>query len=202
MRKGKLIEPKLRELFGFSSQAFARAKSTEVSTRNPRYGPRITSRKPNILLLLPCYFRKRLSSIGSTNRAKEKGRLGISDCEMRGFRCQMSVEAHFVRSKAQSAKRIAVLHLRFYALRYALCAMPSHISYPTSSLFPMPMPFRSALCALPQSIHNPQSKISIRHVLCYYLNTSSIDFNHGCCRLLVVVGHRGGNVPPRVSARM
>ena len=31
---------------------------------------------------------------------------------------------------------------------------------------------------------------------------SSTCFNHGCCFLLVLVHHRGGNVPPRVSARM
>ena len=61
---------------------------------------------------------------------------------------------------------------------------------------------RSALCAMPQSIRNQQSPISIRHVLCYYLKASSIDFTHRCCFLLVLVGHRGENVPPRVSARM
>ena len=90
MRKEKPIEPKLRELFGVSSQAYARAKSTEVSSRNPRYGPRITLCKPNFLLLLPCYFRKRFSSIVSTNRAKEEGTFWIGDFGMRignfGFR--------------------------------------------------------------------------------------------------------------------
>jgi len=35
MRKGKPIKPKLIELFGVSSQAFALAESTEVSSRNP-----------------------------------------------------------------------------------------------------------------------------------------------------------------------
>ncbi len=70
-RKGKPIKLKLIKLFGVSSQAFALAQSTEVSSRNPRYGPRITLFKPNILLLVPCYFRKRFSSIRSTNRAKK-----------------------------------------------------------------------------------------------------------------------------------
>ena len=35
MRKGTPIKLKLIELFGFSSQAFALAQSTEVSFRNP-----------------------------------------------------------------------------------------------------------------------------------------------------------------------
>ena len=78
MRKGKPLEPKPRELFGFSSQAFALEPSTEVSSRNPRCGQGITLFESNILLLVPwllvpCYLRKRFSSLNSTNRAK-KGR--------------------------------------------------------------------------------------------------------------------------------
>src|SRR6056300_316334 len=88
MRKGKPIRPKLREPFGVSSQTFAPAKSTEVSSRNPGYEPRITLFKPNILLLVPCYFRKRFSSRTSTNRAKEGWRFKIADFGIRGFRCQ------------------------------------------------------------------------------------------------------------------
>jgi hypothetical protein len=71
MRKGKPIKPKLTELFGVSSQAFALAQSTEVSSRNPRYGPRITLLKPNIFLFVPCYLKKRFARIRSTNRAKK-----------------------------------------------------------------------------------------------------------------------------------
>ena len=79
MRKGKPIKPKLIELFGVSSQAFALVQSTEVSSRNPRYGPRITFLKPNILMLVPCYLRKRFARIKSTNRAREGWRFRIVD---------------------------------------------------------------------------------------------------------------------------
>jgi hypothetical protein len=88
MRKGKPIKPKLIELFGVSSQAFALAQSTEVSSRNPGYGPRITLLKPNILLFVPCYLRKRFARIKSTNRAKEGWRFMMADFGIGGFRCQ------------------------------------------------------------------------------------------------------------------
>jgi len=88
MRKGKPIKPKLIELFGVSSQAFALAQSTEVSSRNPGYGPRITLLKPNILMLVPCQLRKRIARIRSTNRAKEGRNFGlrIQELEVSGVR--------------------------------------------------------------------------------------------------------------------
>ncbi len=53
MRKGKPIEPKLIELFGFSSQAFALAQSTEVSFRNPddREGITLVSVHPETMFV-------------------------------------------------------------------------------------------------------------------------------------------------------